>query len=346
MQNRRITMQDIADACGLSRNTVSKAFNAHDSVPQATKDLIFQKARELGYGAPTVHQFIPDTTADATIALFTSHLPSDYHFGTYFVTSFTNQISRAGYTLKLFEISADELNQKRLPPRFMTSQTAGIVGIELFDSDYINRICSLNLPTILIDSPAHAYEQLQQCDYVTMENTSSIISIVKHLYKCGARRIGFMGDIEHCGSFNERWIGFNYGLHAVNLVCEKDCCILDSDSSPYRNTDWMIDRLKRIPILPDAFVCANDYLAINLMTALKKMGISIPSGIMVTGFDGTAQSTLIEPSLTTVHIPSAEIGRIAANIMISRIQNPELPYFWTHVKTSPVWRGSTKCIEN
>ena len=45
-------MQDIADACGLSRNTVSKVFNGRGSVPRATRDLVLQKARELGYGTP------------------------------------------------------------------------------------------------------------------------------------------------------------------------------------------------------------------------------------------------------------------------------------------------------
>ena len=53
MPSRRITMQDIADACGLSRNTVSKVFNGRGSVPRTTRDLVLQKARELGYGPET-----------------------------------------------------------------------------------------------------------------------------------------------------------------------------------------------------------------------------------------------------------------------------------------------------
>ena len=56
-----------------------------------------------------------------------------------------------------------------------------------------------------------------------------------------------------------------------------------------------------MPTLPDAFVCANDYLAMHLMGTLKK-GLSIPKDIMVTGFDSTSQSALVEPSLTTVAI--------------------------------------------
>ena len=342
MQSKRTTMQDIADACGLSRNTVSKAFNNRGSVPQATRDLIFQKARELAYGAPAAQAFQPTADTESAIALFTNNLPANYHFGNYLVTSFTDQISRAGYTLKLFEISQEELRSKRLPQHFNPSRTAGIIGIECFDPEYLDLLCDLNLPTILIDTPPHAYERLLRCDYVMMENFSSIIALVKHLHECGARRMGFVGDAEHCGSFNERWNGFCAGLKALNLALDESCCILDSDDSPYSNLDWMTERLARIPCLPEAFICANDYLAVSLMSALKRLGKRIPEEVMVTGFDGTTQSTLIEPALTTVQIPCAEIGRASADLLIARIRNPGLPFSWTHIKTTPVMRGSTK----
>ena len=341
MPSKRITMQDIANACGLSRNTVSKAFNERGSVPQATKDLIFQKARELGYGAPAAQQFQQDSADGKTIALFTCNLPSDYHFGTTLVPSFTNRISRAGFTLRLYEISESECRHKRLPPHFMPSQTVGIVGIELFDRAYLDVICDLGLPTVMIDTPARAYNQGMRCDFISMENISSIVLIVKHLYDCGARRIGFVGDLEHCGSFNERWIGYNIGLHNVNLTCDTDCCILDSDDSPYCDVEWLMHRLQQMPVLPDAFVCANDYLAVYCMTALKRLGRSIPGDVMVSGFDGSAQSMLIEPALTTVQIPSAEIGMTAADLLMFRIKNPSAPFSWTHIKTTPLWRAST-----
>ena len=94
--------------------------------------------------------------------------------------------------------------------------------------------------------------------------------------------------------------------------------------------------------LPDAFVCANDFLAIHLMSALKKMGLSIPRDILVTGFDGTSQSALADPPLTTVQVPGLETGRMAAKILLSRITDPERPYTWTRVKTTPVWRSSSQ----
>ena len=344
MANKRVTMQDIADACGLSRNTVSKAFNGRGTVPPSTKALILQKANELGYGLPAEEAPARFRQNAGIIALLTNNMPGDYHFGTYFVTTFTDQICRAGYTLKMFEISADELHKKQLPPHFIPEQMAGIVAIELFDADYLNMICDLDLPTVVIDSPVHSLIHLYPCDFVSMENVASVNVVMKQLIANGARQIGFVGDKAHCSSFYERWFGYRLALEQMGLKPDERFCILAPDASPYDDPDWLIAQMNRMPALPDAFVCANDYLAIHLMTALKRKGVSIPDQIMVAGFDGTSQSAMVEPALTTVQIPSVEIGRMSADILLARIRSPELPYSWTHVRTSPVWRESTKKV--
>ena len=342
MANRRVTMQDIADACGLSRNTVSKVFNGRGSVPQTTKEMIIKKAGELGYGSPVESVTANPAPVGRSIALLTSKLPKDAHFGTSFIPTFSDQISRSGYSLKIYEISHEELKEKKLPPHFNQEQIAGIVGVELFSRDYLHMICSLGIPTVMTDSPAEAISSLMECDFVTMENTAGILVLMQRLASSGAKRIGFVGDNRHCGSFEERWMGFVQGLNTFGLQLDERICVCEPDASPSNDPDWMVSNIRKMPSLPDAFVCANDYLAIHLMNALKKMGLSIPKDIMVTGFDGTSQSALVDPPLTTVAIPGTEIGRIAANILLNRIGNPGFPFTWTRVKTTPVWRGSIR----
>ena len=344
MPKKRVTMQDIADACGLSRNTVSKVFNGRGAVPESTKALIMKKAEELGYGFPAEIQTVRPENTGGSIALLTHRMPKDAHIGTFFITTFTDQISRAGYTLKMYEISDSELERRILPPHFLPEQTSGIVGIELFDPDYLDMICRLEIPTVIIDSPTHADKTLMSCDFVTMESMASMTAIMDHLVKMGAERFGFVGDREHCGSFSERWYGFVESLHSMGIPLDESLCISDPDTAPYNNIDWLVGRLEKMAHLPDVFVCANDYLAIHLVSALKRKGLSIPDDIMVTGYDGASQSALVEPPLTTVQVPGAEIGRMAADILIRRIHDPRLPFSWTRVRTTPVYRSSTARI--
>ncbi|MBR6381223.1 MAG: LacI family DNA-binding transcriptional regulator [Lachnospiraceae bacterium] len=341
MASDKVTMQDIADACGLSRNTVSKVFNGRGNVPKATRDLILKKAEELGYKAVPSEKALQQAAHGKVIALLTRKLPTEYHFGTFFVTTFTDQVCRAGYTLKLFEISEDEQRLHLLPPQFIPKQTAGIVGIELFDPAYLEFLCGLGIPTIMMDGPTHASKQLMKCDFISMESLAGVLEIMHHLIGKGAKKIGFFGDNEHCGSFYDRWLGYCIGLQDAGLKHQEKYCILDPDSYPYGDADWIASRLSEMEEMPDAFVCANDFLAVHLMNALKKNGLSVPGDVMVTGFDGTPQSAIVEPPLTTVQFPSVDIGRMAADILLSRIGNPTLPFSRTQVRSTPVFRASS-----
>lgn len=342
MSRQKVTMQDIADACGFSRNTVSKVFNGRGSVPPATREVIIRAAANLGYGLPARETLRDASLSSRTIALFTGNMPADLHFGTYLITAFTDQLSRSGYSLKIFEVSPEELQACRLPVQFDVEMATGIIVLELFSRDYLEMLCRLGLPTIMIDGPMDANSDVMTCDFIAMENVASVTALVRKLLATGAQRLGFVGDRYHCESFFERWLGFTTGLERCGRSVQEEFCILAPDGSPYDQADWLLSRLDAMPSVPDAFVCANDYLAIHLMSALRKKGLRIPEDVQVTGFDGTMQSALMDPPLTTVSIPTADIGRMASDFLLLRVRHPEIPFHWSHIKTEPVWRGSTK----
>ena len=345
MPLRRVTIQDVADACGLSRNTVSKVFNHRGTVQEPTRQLVMKKAQELGYFQLPGEESARTDPQAQSIALLTRRIPADYHFGTVFIPAFAAQLGRAGYTLIVYEISEEELRQGQLPARFNPEQTAAILCIELFDRAYIDMLCALSVPVLLVDGYCGAASTALVCDRISMENLASTAALVEHVISRGARRIGFVGDPCHCSSFHERWLGFSAALSDAKLSLDRELCILDADASPYDDSAWLCDKLLHMPRLPDALVCVNDYIAIHVMAALKQLGIAIPGQIMVAGFDGTAQSAVVEPPLTTVKIPGAEIGRIGADLLLKRIAAPDLPPISVYVKTVPVYRETTNRTE-
>lgn len=343
MAHRRVTIQDIADACGLSRNTVSKVFNDRGSVPEATRKVVLNKAQELGYYQLPEGSVVAGASAQPrSIALLTGSDPMSHSFGSLVITSFTDQISRAGYTLKIYRVSGEETANRSLPPHLLLKETAGIIAIELFDREYSDMLCRIGLPIVLVDSYSDSLADPIQCDLVFMENYTSAWHLTRQMIRCGAREIGFVGDINHCRSFHERWDAYRLALDEAGLPLSRSYSILAKDSEPYGNPEWLAEQLRNMPHIPDAFLCANDYIAIHLMTALKKMGLSIPDDVMVAGFDGSPESAVVEPSLTTAEIPSAEIGRLAAETLLGRIQNPDRAFRITYVKTAPVFRNSTR----
>ncbi len=348
MAIKRVTMLDIANACGLSRNTVSKIFNNRGAVPESTRQMVKEKAAELGYYSavpkPATSTF---SMQSKYITLLTVHLPSSDHFGTLFIPSFADQLSREGYTLTICEISSEELAEKKLPYHMSVEQTAGILAIELFDREYHNMLCNLGVPVLFIDSYSDSNMDIMKCDMISMENITSSHALVANVIELGAKNIGFVGDIEHCNSFYERWIGYCSALSQANLPINRSLCILEPDnSSSYGNPEWLFSKVRSMSVLPDAFICANDFIAINLMYTLKQHNISIPETVMITGFDGTPQSSIIDPSLTTAYIPSSVIGRMAAETILARIDNPSRPFQRIYVSTTPKFRRSTDALNN
>ncbi|MCI5614329.1 MAG: substrate-binding domain-containing protein [Agathobacter sp.] len=77
------------------------------------------------------------------------------------------------------------------------------------------------------------------------------------------------------------------------------------------------------------------------MRALKSLSIVVPTDVMVCGFDNSPESTIIEPPLTTVRIPSSSMGYTAADMLLSRIEHPQMPYRTTYIRTEVKYRAST-----
>lgn len=338
MVQKTVTMQDIADACGFSRNTVSKAFNARGGIPESTRRIILDKVKELGYRphprAPVDTFRQPDVIR--SIALFSCQKPSRNHYGTNMITAFATRLSRAGYSLMMYNITPGEIRDCRLPASFSLEQTAGILAIELFDRDYSRMLSELGLPLIFSDTYARPNLAVLNADLISMENVNSTIALTDHLIQSGAKEIGFVGDPNHCNSFHERWSGYCKALGRANLPQRKELCILETDSDLYGITAWLVEQLDKLPEIPDAFVCANDYLAIHMMNALQKKGLSVPGDVLLSGFDGGLRTEILDVPLPTAVIPSSDIGYFAAGMLLERVERPQLPYRRLYIQTTPM----------
>jgi LacI family transcriptional regulator len=89
------------------------------------------------------------------------------------------------------------------------------------------------------------------------------------------------------------------------------------------------------------FICANDFIAIDVLQVFRRLGISVPDDVWLCGFGDTPESRIITPPLTTIHIHGQVIGYSAVHMLLSRIQNPTMHYRTIYTETSLVYREST-----
>lgn len=352
----RVTIQDIADALGISRNTVSKAINNTGILADATRDKVLKKAMEMGYKQfsyitlenSTKPALAISANGDANeIALFTTSFLGNSHFSSTMLDKFHSELSGFGYSLTMHRILSEEIHARRLPSSFSKERTAGIACIELFDPAYSHMLCELGLPILFIDSYAVCMDGPPEADCLYMDNQTGIYQFIREMVRRGKKKIGFIGEYMHCQSFYERYAVYKDALHLYGISYSKEYCILknkENTSSPtfedYK--EYLETCIKKIQSLPDVFICANDFVAIDTMQVLKKLGYSIPKDVYLCGFDDSQESKITTPSLTTIHIHSQIMGYSAVQLLVSRIREPSLNYRTMHTETSLIYRESTE----
>ena len=342
---KKVTIQDIADALGISRNTVSKAINNTEGLADATRERILQKAMEMGYkqfsylGTLTAVTK-PEPTASepvfrGEIALLTTTFLSQSHFASLMLDRLQRELSQIGYILSNHRVDAENLANMTLPMTFLKERVSAIICIEMFHKEYDQMVCGLGLPVLFIDSPTNADGFPLPADHLYMDNTAGITQLVNKMLAQGKKRIGFVGNFNHCQSFFERYLAYRNAMMLAEEPVEKKFCICT-------NYGYEIaDQLARLSELPDLFICANDFVAIEVLQALKKMGKSVPEDVLLCGFDDSSESRIISPALTTVRIHSQIMAFTATHLLMSRIKEPSLDFRMVHTETNLIEREST-----
>lgn len=346
---KKVTIQDIANELGMSRNTVSKALNGQ-KVLEKTRQVILNKAVEMGYKGvsfPSTNTNISLIKNKIHILIMTNKSLGNLSFFMSTVKGIQQYIE--GKDISLFQyviLDSSDMSQYTFHQYLSTNQIGGIIGIEIFDKNIIQMILNTKLPVTFIDCTPFINQFSGNFDVVLMDNIYSIYELVEQLILNETTKFGFVGDFKHCRGFYERFIGLKEALSNNGLTYNKIYSITEPDHCPYGQVSWMVERIQNLPELPQAFICANDSIAITLIYALNDLNISIPDEIQVIGFDNISESEHIVPSLTTIHTPKEQLGQEAIQSVINRILTPNLPSRISYISTSTLFRHSTKQIKN
>ena len=336
----KVTIQDIADSLGLSRTTVSKVLNRSPAVTEATRTLVLNKAREMNYR--TLPQQAPSPEAAppelSCFALVMHAIPGGIHMGTTVISSLDQKLRQAGYSLITCAITAEEYQELTLPPILRSSSIKAIVCMELFHPEYSRLLASLGKPIAFIDACVDFMDLDLSANLLLMDSRNSCRQMLTTLIRNhNLTSMGFVGDANHCISFQERYEAFL--LSASECGADTSCSILDPDRY-YSDMEWIQNRLEQMDQLPRLFFCANDFLAIRVMHILESMGKRVPEDVMVCGFDGQASIDPAMSRLTTIAIPADQIGSHAATILLHKLTFAPDVYGSSYLNTKIIFRGS------
>lgn len=343
--SKKVTIQDIADALGVSRNTVSKAINNSDGLADATRERVLQKAAEMGYkqisyvNAPPVSATQPDEPLSpgfqGEIALLTGRFLSHSHFASPMLDKFQREISLLGYTMNTHRVTDVDIANKTLPGSVHLDQVKAMLCIEMFDWDYDNMLCQLGIPILFVDGPAKVGGRSLPADQLYMDNITSVTQFVTEMLERGVKRIGFVGQYLHCQSFYERYTAYCLAMIVAGQPINPNWVI------NYEKSNELNDAIASLDDLPELLVCANDFVALDTMQALAGIGKRVPEDVLICGFDDSAESRFIKPPMTTIHIYTQVIAYSAVHLLLSRMQSPSLDFRTVYTETELIYREST-----
>ncbi|MFC4104929.1 LacI family DNA-binding transcriptional regulator [Micromonospora zhanjiangensis] len=180
------------------------------------------------------------------------------------------------------------------------------------DDDVVRRIAASGLPMVLV-----ARHPVGEVDTITTESRRSSREVTEHLLAHGHRRFAFLGDPDRSPDVADRYAGFADVLARASLPAPTPVpCAFDLAAGRAEGS-----RLLRSRDRPDAVVCANDEVALGLLTAARERGLRVPEDLAITGWDDVMAARFA--GLTTVRQPLRELGATAAQRLHERITEPD-----------------------
>lgn len=211
--------------------------------------------------------------------------------------------------------------------QYIAQRVSGVffAPIELLAAkDEVNRritaaLDRARIPVVLLDRCFAPYPSRSKYDLVGIDNRRTAYAATAHLADAGARKIAFLGKRFSAPTVDARIAGYREALQAHGFLGGEDL-VFRCDPNDDSEIRGILDRHR-----PDAFLCANDHTAANLMQCLIRIGVSIPDEVRIAGIDDVKYASLLPIPLTTQHQPCLDIGRVAMATMLDRIENPDFP---------------------
>ena len=351
VNQKRISIKDIAEVAGVSHPTVSRALRGQGRMSETTRTRIVAIAQEMGY-TPSLTARGLVTQRSFCLGLVVPTFADPFHSAV--VQGIEQTAARQGYNIFLASTeggahgmagnqllsdvrlaSAGENRQQDAELQIVRSlqgrQVDGIIIVSTQIGDcYAEFSRTTGIPVVLIN-PHLAVDNVHAIyhdDYNGME------SLVRHLIERGCRRIAYLGNASAGTSQGERRRAWADGLQQAGL---SSATMVNARESSVQCGRYTAERLlqraqEQWQQPPDAIACYSDVLAIGALSALRDHGLSVPDDVAVTGFDDIDIAAYVTPTLTTLRQPRREMGQVATQHLLrlvdreSRNAAPEVLY--------------------
>jgi LacI family transcriptional regulator len=312
---RRVLLEDVAQRSGVSRSTASRALSDDPRISLATRAAVKRAANDLRY-IPNVAARSLRVRRTRTFGLLLPDLSDPVHGQ--MASAFEQAAAAEGFEV-LIVSGYGNLERERLAMKTFTERGMDAVAI---NSASLTRAEAMTLldPSHLV--LAQSEDRAVRADpslagTIHIDDARGVGLAVDHLVGLGYRRIAYVESGSR-GSNEARREACSAGLlkHGLGPLQR-----FEAEEAAWRDPSELAERVAAA--LPDGLVCYDDKLALALMDALRMRGVRCPEDVGIVGFDGIPFAAIANPHLTTIAAPTADLGRLAASMLVAALESGE-----------------------
>lgn len=298
------SIKDVAKAAHVSISTVSYALNDDPRIPEVTASRIRLIASEIGYFPSAAARNLKKRSTNTVLVAISDFGGPVYHE---LLDGIHRHLMNEGYTMIVSTgLSSANLLKER-------SADAAIVSDIHISSETLVRTAAHFGPIIVLDRDLTG----ESIHSLTIDNAKAMEELTKRIVSSGAKRLAFVNGVFETFDNRTRREGFLNALREHGLEPEPELVGNFTKASGERLAEEFLTEGRP---LPEAFVCANDEMAIGIIDVLKRSGYRIPTDVKVSGFDDIDLASYVVPRLTTVKIDHRGWGKMAAAAAIDLIR--------------------------
>lgn len=343
-----VSIKDVAARAGVAISTVSNVLNGSRYVSPELKARVEVAVEELSYQVNPMGRGLKNSKT-GTIGVITEDMCGVFY--PYVVKGINEVATARGYQLTICDTQGTYGDHTALHreheffQKFVAARVDGIIFASLVSKEkksrYFAEIKEMatrykNIPLVSIERDFSD----EGIDSVFFDGFSNAKLAVQHLIDCGCKKICHITGPLILQIAQERVAGYKASLEDNHLECDNKNMIAKGDYSHQSGYKAMKKLMKAVPDLDGVF-CGNDQMAIGALKYLKEVGKSIPEEIKLIGYDDVFLASIVEPSLSTIHIHKNHVGKEAATILFDRINNIDSPIKCIKMDGNLVVRNST-----
>ncbi|RME09145.1 MAG: LacI family transcriptional regulator [Ardenticatenia bacterium] len=346
MSTQKITIADVARRANVSPSTVSNYLNGRVERMRAdTRERIKRAIEELGYRpnpvarqlktghAPFIGLIVP-SVANPFYGIFARHVEA--------------MALENGYQVLLGNSDRDPQRERRYAEELWNYGVRGIVfGSSLTHLTHLEDLIKQGLRVVAFDRSMRSEDKVLM-DSVGVDNAHAMRMATRHLLGLGHRRIAFVSGPIRTVSRLDRLAGYREALRDAGIDPDPDLVWQGEPFAGFGDFDAVqlgrqaAHELLTLSNPPTAIVAVNDMYAFGVYAGARDLGLRIPDDLSVVGFDDIDLTEVVEPPLTTIRQPIAEIAAKAVSLITQRLEgDDDTPYQYHVLPAQLVVRRST-----